>query len=72
VEEAQEAICPPHRVYEPEESEQRVYEDLYALYRELYFAFGKPGEDRFSKVLPTLIKTAEAVNSKSLSTVVSQ
>jgi L-ribulokinase len=62
VEEAQDKICPPHKVFEPNNSEQAVYNDLYALYRKLYFAFGEPGKSAFGDVLPTLIRTAEAVH----------
>ena len=62
VEEAQQAICPPHTLYEPDKSEQAVYEELYPLYRDLYFAFGQPGQSRFSGVLPALIETAASVN----------
>src|SRR5438046_1722464 len=40
VDEAQDKICPPFRVYEPEPSEQRVYDELYRLFSRLYFAFG--------------------------------
>src|SRR5439155_832117 len=32
VEEAQDRICPTHRVYEPDRSEQRIYDELYTLY----------------------------------------
>jgi L-ribulokinase len=61
VEEAQDRICPPHKVFEPNKSEQAVYNDLYALYRKLYFAFGEPQKGAFGDVLPTLIRTAEQV-----------
>ena len=62
VDEAQDKICPPHKVYQPEKSAQRVYDDLYPLYRKLYFAFGEPGKGPFGEVLPSLIRNAEAVN----------
>jgi L-ribulokinase len=62
VEAAQKAICPSHKVFEPQGSEQRVYDELYPLYRKLYFAFGEPGKGALADVLPTLIRTAEAVN----------
>ena len=62
VDEAQDKICPPHKVYQPEKAEQRVYEELYPLYRKLYFAFGEPGKTPFGDVLPSLIRTAESVN----------
>ena len=62
VEEAQQKICPSHKVYEPLPSERLVYNELYALYRKLYFALGEPGKDALADVLPSLIRTAEAVN----------
>jgi L-ribulokinase len=65
VEAAQKAICPSHKVFEPQGSEQRVYDDLYPLYRKLYFAFGEPGKGALADVLPALIRTAEAVNKPS-------
>jgi L-ribulokinase len=58
--EAQERICPPHKVYEPEPAAQRVYEVLYRHYRQLYFAFGDPGKGEFGAVLPALIQAARA------------
>jgi L-ribulokinase len=59
VEEAQSKICPPHRVYEPDRGEQRVYEELYRLFSRLYFAFGeKRGE--MGDVLPSLIRISES------------
>jgi L-ribulokinase len=62
VEEAQDKICPPHKVFKPQQSDQQVYSDLYPLYRKLYFAFGEPGKSPVSDVLPALIRTAENVN----------
>jgi L-ribulokinase len=62
VEAAQKAVCPAHKIFEPQVSEQRVYDDLYPLYRKLYFSFGEPGKDAFADILPSLIRTAEAVN----------
>lgn len=59
IEEAQSAICPPHKVYHPQEKTREVYDSLYALYRRLYFDFG--GADKnsaFADVLPTLIQLA--------------
>ncbi|HWR15341.1 MAG TPA: ribulokinase [Terriglobales bacterium] len=64
VEEAQKALCPPHKTYMPDATEQEVYEDLYTCYRNLYFAFGDPKSARMGDVLPTLIRTAESVNNK--------
>ena len=60
IEEAQDKICPPHNLYEPNKSEQLVYDGLYGLYRKLYFAFGEPNKDAFAEVLPALIRAAES------------
>jgi len=59
VEEAQDRICPTHRVYEPDRSEQSIYDELYTLYSKLYFAFGQPASNDFGAVLPALIRVAE-------------
>jgi L-ribulokinase len=59
VEEAQNKICPPHRVYEPDRAEQRVYDELYRLFSRLYFAFGDRTADT-GNVLPSLIRIAES------------
>lgn len=40
VEEAQDRMCPTYKVYEPEPKAASVYEELYQLYRKVYFAFG--------------------------------
>ena len=41
VEEAQQAMCLPHKTYNPEANAVAVYEELFQLYSKLYFAFGK-------------------------------
>jgi L-ribulokinase len=57
IEEAQKQICPTHTVFTPQPEAQKVYEQLYELYRRIYFDFGKPSESsRFGDVLPSLIK----------------
>src|SRR5216684_3183277 len=61
IEQAQDKICPPHRVYEPDRSEQRVYDELYRLFSRLYFAFGKKEAD-MGDVLPALIRVSETAN----------
>ncbi len=58
IEEAQDKICPPHRVFEPDRAEQRVYEELYRLFSRLYFAFGQNAGD-MGDVLPALIRISE-------------
>jgi len=62
LEEAQRALCPEHRVVEPDPKSVRVYEELYGLYRELYFGFGKPDSPALSagRILPTLRRIAAA------------
>lgn len=64
VDEAQDRICPQHKVYEPEPSEQNVYDGLYALYSKLYFALGAPNNNGLFEVLPTLIRVAESAGLK--------
>ena len=44
VEQAQAALCPKFRVVEPDAKSSAVYEDLYAIYRKLYFSFGAGDE----------------------------
>jgi L-ribulokinase len=63
VEEAQAKICPEHKVCMPDPEEQRVYDDLYAAYRKLYFAFGDPHRGAMGDVLPTLIRRAASARS---------
>ena len=62
IEAAQHALCPKYRVVEPDPSVAKIYEELYALYRELYFAFGKSDAAPVSagRVLPTLRRIAAA------------
>jgi L-ribulokinase len=42
IEEAQDALCPPFKVYEPDAAESARYDRLYALFRDAYFALGTP------------------------------
>jgi L-ribulokinase len=59
VEEAQNKVSPAHKIYQPQKSEQQVYETLYGHYSKLYFAFGSPQQRPFGEVLPSLIRVAE-------------
>jgi L-ribulokinase len=61
VEEAQDKICPPHRVFEPDRSEQRIYDDLYSLFSRLYFTFGDR-QAEMGDVLPNLIGISNSRN----------
>ncbi|MBS1825149.1 MAG: ribulokinase [Acidobacteria bacterium] len=43
VEAAQDRLCPKYRVIEPDPNAVKVYEQLFAIYRKLYFTFGMGG-----------------------------
>jgi L-ribulokinase len=59
VDEAQQKICPRYTTFNPNAEDQKRYDELYALYRRIYFDFGKPAPDsRFGDVLPKLIQLA--------------
>jgi len=59
IEEAQRKVCPAYTVFEPQPETERVYSDLYDLYRRIYFDFGRPAEtSAFGTVLPKLIQIA--------------
>jgi L-ribulokinase len=57
IEEAQDKICPPHRVFEPQKSEQAAYDELFELFSRLYFAFGSL-KGALGGILPKLIQLA--------------
>jgi len=57
IEEAQNKICPPHKVFEPDAAERSVYDRLYDLYSKIYFEFGQR-TGSFGAVLPTLIEVS--------------
>src|SRR5438270_3893772 len=59
VEEAQDKICPAHKTYTPEASEQRTYDDMYRLFSRLYFAFGDKRME-MGDILSSLIRIAES------------
>ena len=60
IEAAQEALCPAHRTIEPQPEESRRYEDLYSLFRVLYFGLGSPASEAvpMGHILPRLRKIA--------------
>ncbi len=59
IEEAQAKVCPKHAVFAPQPEHRETYDRLYALFRRVYFDFGKPAEGAaFGDVLPTLISIA--------------
>ena len=60
IEEAQRQICPPHTTFSPQLEEAEIYDELYSLYRRLYFNFGGPArEGQFGDLLPTLKRLAK-------------
>lgn len=63
IEEAQEKMCLLFKVYEPEPVATARYNELFRLYREVYFAFGQRGSvsDTLADVLPELRKIAAQV-----------
>jgi L-ribulokinase len=64
IEAAQDALCPGHRVVEPDPAEAAVYEQLYPLYRKLYFALGERQSEpaAIGDVLPELRHIAAIVH----------
>ena len=62
IEEAQKKLCPPYRTVEPDPAAARVYEELYGIYRELYFGFGASNSPAIpvGRVLPALRRLAAA------------
>jgi L-ribulokinase len=40
IEAAQDALCPPYRIFEPQPESAAIYDHLYPLYRRLYYALG--------------------------------
>ena len=60
VEEAQDALCPKYRTVIPDAASAKVYEELYAAYKKLYFGFGRAGSEAVAAgdVLPLLRRIA--------------
>lgn len=62
IEEAQAKLCPGHRIVQPDPREASVYEELYRIYKKLYFGFGQngAGASDVGDVLPSLRRIASA------------
>ncbi|HTP70074.1 MAG TPA: ribulokinase [Dongiaceae bacterium] len=60
VEAAQKALCPSYRIVEPDPASVRIYEELYGIYHELYFALGRrdAAPTALGGVLPALRRIA--------------
>jgi len=41
LEEAQKALCPDYKIFEPDAASAAIYQDLFPLFRKLYFALGQ-------------------------------
>ncbi len=63
IEEAQDALCPKYKVFEPDPPSVSVYAELFPLYKKLYFAFGQKDSAaaRIGDVLPAIRKIAAGV-----------
>jgi L-ribulokinase len=62
IEEAQDALCPAFHVVEPDPGEAAAYQQLFPLFRALYFALGRQGAEpaTIGNVLPDLRRIAAA------------
>ena len=58
VEAAQAQMCPKHRTYTPDAASAAIYEELYQLYRKVYFAFGDGKAEQLGDVLVKLREIA--------------
>jgi L-ribulokinase len=59
IEEAQDHVCPSFTTFTPNSAAQKTYDELYSLYRRIYFSFGQPSAQAdFADVLPALIRIA--------------
>jgi len=60
IEDAQDVLCPSYRTVEPRAEAQEVYDELFPLYRKLYFSLGQPDSEGVStgSVLPVLREVA--------------
>jgi L-ribulokinase len=63
IEEAQDKLCPGFNTVEPEKTEAATYQELFAMYHRLYFAFGQPASaaSDLSDILPGLRRIATSV-----------
>jgi L-ribulokinase len=67
IEDAQDALCPEYRIFEPDPASVKVYQGLYPLYRKLYFGLGRRGSVAVAigDVLPALRRVSQQVRSAS-------
>src|SRR6202795_4782961 len=62
IDEAQDKLCPRYKVFKPEIPAKAVYDNLYAFYSKIYFAFGRPQSAEFGNLLPGLIRLSESAH----------
>jgi L-ribulokinase len=67
IEAAQDALCPSFATVAPDPAEIGVYDELFAIYRALYFSFGRQGSSPIAigDVLPTLRRVASDARNRS-------
>jgi L-ribulokinase len=67
IEEAQKAMCLPFKTYQPEPEAVERYNQLFRLYKSIYFSFGKPdgAATSLGDVLPELRRIAAEARSAS-------
>ena len=63
IDQAQAALCPKHKVYKPEPAAVAIYEDLFRIYKRLYFALGTKRSEpvAIGDILPRLRQIAAQV-----------
>ncbi len=63
IEEAQDRLCPSYRTVEPDPEAVQVYDEIYPLFKKVYFTFGKPDAEpaAVGDVLPKLREIAARV-----------
>jgi len=61
VEEAQDALCPPYRTVHPDPEQAAVYEQVFALFRDVYYSLGQKNgrAATLGTILPRLREMAE-------------
>ena len=63
IEQAQEKLCPTYKIFTPDLKTVEIYQELFAFYRKLYFAFGQHDSTSVwvGEIMPKLRKIAERV-----------
>jgi L-ribulokinase len=65
IEAAQDALCPPFKVFSPEPAAVEIYDRLYPLFRDAYFSLGSPDATPapLGRILPELQSIRRSVTS---------